>query len=66
MSSIIIPPEREEAWGRYKKKFGKDYPVYFTHMVYGDDWEEEVADINRRIKGNDPAPDKPLPKDVVF
>jgi hypothetical protein len=66
MSNIVIPAEREKAWDAYKRKFGKEYPEYYTYMEYGNDWEAEVADINRRIKENDPAPDKPLPKDVVF
>ena len=66
MANIIIPDEREKAWERYAQKFGKEYPEYLIYYEFGNDWEAEVADINRRIKENDPAPDKPLPKDVVF
>lgn len=66
MASLITPPEREKAWERYKKHFGKEYPEYNIFMIYGDDWEAEVADIDRRIKENDPAPEKDLPEDVLF
>ena len=66
MSNIVIPDERKNAWKRYKKKFGKEYPDYYIYDVYGNNWKAEIADINRRIKENDPAPDKKLPKDVVL
>ena len=65
MSTIIIPKERQDAWDRYERKFGKEYPEYDIYMKYGDDWQAEVADINRRIKENDPAPERGLPDGVV-
>lgn len=53
---VLCPPEREQAWRRYRAKFNKDYPAELTHEKYGDDWEAEIADIERRIKENNPAP----------
>lgn len=53
---ILTPPERYEAWERYLKKFKRDYPAYLSHEKYGDDYESEIADIDRRIRENDPAP----------
>jgi hypothetical protein len=62
--NIICPEERVAAWERYQKKFGKKYPAYYKHIVFGNNWEKEVADIDRRIRENDPAPYKELPKDT--
>ena len=53
---VLCPPEREQAWRRYRAKFNNDYPPELTHEKYGDDWEAEIADIDRRIRENDPAP----------
>lgn len=52
---IPIPEEREQAWERYEKRFGKPYPLDLIYQKYGNDWEAEVKDIDRRIKNNDPA-----------
>lgn len=65
-SPVYFPYERRKAHEDYKQKFNKPYPSYYVHAVYGDDWEAEVSDIERRIKENDPAPDKPLPDGVVY
>lgn len=53
--AILIPDEREQAWERYEKRFGKPYPLDLIYQKYGNDWEAEVKDIDRRIKNNDPA-----------
>lgn len=66
MDSIPIPPERESAWKRYERKFGKPFPAYYVYFTYGNDYEKEIADIDRRIRENDPAPDKKLPDNVLF
>lgn len=52
---IPIPEEREAAWNRYKARFGKDYPLELIYDKFGLDWQSEVADIDRRIRENDPA-----------
>ena len=52
---ILCPPERRNAWGRYHEKFGEDFPASLSHGKFGDDWEAEVKDIDRRIKENDPV-----------
>ena len=53
---ILCPPERRDAWRRYKLKFGQSYPIVLTHEKFGDNYIEEIADIDRRIRENDPAP----------
>ena len=66
MSEIYIPEERKLAWERYKKAFGSPFPDYFIYCKFGDNWEAEVAEIDRRIREKDPAPNKKIPKGVLF
>lgn len=66
MSEIYIPEERKLAWERYKKAFGSPFPDYFIYRKFGDNWQAEVAEIDRRIKEKDPAPNKKLPRGVLY
>lgn len=53
MAPIEIPLILEQAWKKYRKHFGKEYPQHLSFSP----WKEQVADIERRIKNNKPARD---------
>ena len=52
---VFTPFERQIAWAKYEEHFGMPYPDSRTYGIYRDDWQAEVADIERRIATNDPA-----------
>ena len=58
MPPLLITPELEKAEEKYEKQFGEDYPR--ERVPFGADADACIADIEQRIKGNDPWKEKDL------
>lgn len=63
---LYFPPERERAYERYEKKFGKEFPLYLTYEVFGNDWEKEIKYIDYLIAKGEPARDRPMDKKNAY
>lgn len=66
--TVPVGMSRERAMAEiaYEKHFGKEYPLYSIYEEFNHDNDAIIADIERRIKENDPAEDKELPEGVVY
>ena len=63
---IKFPPERIEAHEDYRQMFERDFPLYYTCIVYKNNWEAEVNHINLCIAKGKPAPEIKLPEGRAY
>ncbi len=63
---IKFPPERVEAHEKYSQMFDRDFPLYYTCIVYKNNWEAEVNHINQCIAKGKPAPEIKLPENRTY